>query len=143
MEVRLPVRTVFGFLLLPIEEEVSCSLPWDIDKVWICSLFALIRVCVFVAQFILSHSPSSSTTMGKTPSTPLDLTLAHWHDLKDTANNNRVLIQKHKWVTFCSVDWHLLNVQWQGVGTFGLETMDRVAQMVSCPVPVILTRSLH
>ena len=54
-----------------------------------------------------------------------------------------MLIQKHKWVTFCSVDWHLLNVQWQGVGTFGLETMDRVAQMVSCPVLVILTRSLH
>lgn len=71
--------------------------------------------------------------MENTPSTLLDLTLAHWLDVKDTANNNSVSVKRNKWVTLSSIKWPSFNVGWQTGGTFDSETMDRVARIIYHP----------
>lgn len=116
MEVQIPVRSFFRFLPPSREEEPPCFCFRDIARIWICLFFVLIGACVFVTLFVLCHSYSDS--MGNTPSTLLDLTLAHWLDVKDTANNNSVSVKRNKWVTLSSIKWPSFNVGWQTGGTF-------------------------
>uniref|UniRef100_A0A8C8U412 Core shell protein Gag P30 domain-containing protein n=1 Tax=Peromyscus maniculatus bairdii TaxID=230844 RepID=A0A8C8U412_PERMB len=71
--------------------------------------------------------------MGTTPSSPLDLTLAHWQDMQDTANNNSVNVRKRKRVRFCSAEWPTLNVGWPAEGTFDLAIIQKIEEIVFRP----------
>lgn len=59
---------------------------------------------------------------GNVSSTTLDLTLAHWREIRDTAHKNSVYIKKRKWVIFCSSEWPSFYTGWPPVGTFDLDT---------------------
>lgn len=64
--------------------------------------------------------------MGQTVTTPLSLTLQHWKDVRDTAHNLSVEVQKGKWATFCSGEWPTFNVGWPRDGTFNLDIISQV-----------------
>ena len=61
-----------------------------------------------------------------TTSFPLDLTLALWKGVKDTARNNSVDVKKGKQVIFCSSEWPSFNVGWPKGGSFHLKLISKV-----------------
>lgn len=73
--------------------------------------------------------------MGQTITTPLTLTLQHWKDVQEVANNQSAEIKKKKWVTFCSTEWPTFNVGWPQGGTFDLNIIFQVKAKVMDPGP--------
>lgn len=74
-------------------------------------------------------------TMGQSITTPLSLTLQHWRDVQDTANNQSVDVHKKKWVTFCSSEWPTFNVGWPRDRTFNIDIISQVKAKVMDPGP--------
>lgn len=66
--------------------------------------------------------------MGTTPSSPLDLTLAYWKNVKDTAHNNSVDVKKGKWVIFCFSEWPSFKVNLSREGSFHLILFSKVEE---------------
>lgn len=94
----------------------------------LCVSLRVLFVCsVFVVTLL--------ETMGQSITTPLSLTLQHWRDVQDTANNQPVDVHKKKWVTFCSSEWPTFNVGWPRDGTFNLDIISQVKAKVMDPGP--------
>ncbi|XP_044090450.1 bromodomain-containing protein 4-like [Neovison vison] len=89
---------------------------------------SLVFVSVIITLFVLE-------IMGQTVTTPLSLTLSHWSDVRDRANNQSVEIRKKKWVTLCSSEWPTFNVGWPRDGTFNLDIISQVEAKVFSPGP--------
>lgn len=89
---------------------------------------SLVFVSVILTFFVLE-------IMGQTVTTPLSLTLSHWSDVRDRANNQSVEIRKKKWVTLCSSEWPTFNVGWPRDGTFNLDIISQVEAKVFNPGP--------
>lgn len=84
----------------------------------------LVFVClVFVFTLFL-------LTMGQTLTTPLSLTLQHWKDVQETANNQSVEVKKKRWVTLCSSEWPTFNVGWPQEGTFNPDFISQVKAVI-------------
>ncbi|XP_041500935.1 uncharacterized protein LOC121443299 [Microtus oregoni] len=73
--------------------------------------------------------------MGQSITTPLSLTLQHWRDVQDIANNQSVDIRKRRWVTFCSSEWPTFNVGWPRDGIFDINVILQVKAKVMDPGP--------
>ncbi|XP_038176240.1 LOW QUALITY PROTEIN: uncharacterized protein LOC119808022 [Arvicola amphibius] len=73
--------------------------------------------------------------MGQSLTTPLSLTLQHWRDVQDFANNQSVEVRKRRWVTFCSSEWPTFNVGWPRDGTFDLNIISQVKSKMMDPGP--------
>ena len=98
--------SVFGHLL-PWRED---SLPLEFQealRVWlslVCLLIILVRFLFGIFLYLPRSRTNITNNMASTCSTPLDLSLAHWQDVRDNMSNNSVTVKKPKWVTFCSVE---------------------------------------
>lgn len=90
-----PVHSTLGVCLgIPLHCGRECHLvfcPRNLSK----------SFCVVVIDALLSFSLDfylqlSSSAMGNTLSTPLNLTLANWQDIQDTVSNSSVTVKKKK-----------------------------------------------
>ena len=85
--------------------------------------------------------------MGQKLTTPLSLTLGHWKEVKDRANNLSVEVRRKKWQTLCSSEWPTLDVGWPQDGTFNIDCILQVKEQVfdtgphghSDQVPYVIT----
>ena len=68
--------------------------------------------------------------MGQRLTTPLSLTLGHWKEVKDRANNLSVEVKRKKWQTLCSSEWPTLDVGWPQDGTFNIDCILQVKERV-------------
>ena len=68
--------------------------------------------------------------MGQRLTTPLSLTLGHWKEVKDRANNLSVEIRRKKWQILCSSEWPILDVGWPQDGTFNIDCILQVKERV-------------
>ena len=68
--------------------------------------------------------------MGQKLTTPLSLTLGHWKEVKERANNLSVEIRRKKWQTLCSSEWPTLDVGWPQDGTFNIDCILQVKERV-------------
>uniref|UniRef100_UPI0040385EEF uncharacterized protein LOC143404514 n=1 Tax=Callospermophilus lateralis TaxID=76772 RepID=UPI0040385EEF len=68
--------------------------------------------------------------MGQSITTPLSLTLDHWQDVRNRADNLSVEIKKKKWITLCTMEWPAFNVGWPKEGTFNLDPILQVKSQV-------------
>ena len=64
--------------------------------------------------------------MGQRLTTPLSLTLGHWKEDKDRANNLLVEVRRKKWQTLCSSEWPTLEPGWPQDGTFNIDFLLQV-----------------
>ena len=62
--------------------------------------------------------------------TPLSLTLGHWKEVKDRANNLSVEVKRKKWQALCSYEWPTLDVGWPQDGTFNIDCILQVKERV-------------
>ena len=67
-------------------------------------------------------------SMGQKLTTPLSLTLGHWKEVKDRANNLSVEVKRKKWQTLCSSEWPTLDVGWPQDGTFNIDCILQVKE---------------
>ena len=95
----------------------------------------IVCVCLCVLFVCFTSTAISLEIMGQSITTPLSLTLQHWRDVQDTANNQSVEVHKKKWVIFCSSEWPTFNVGWPRDGTFNLDVILQVKAKVMNPGP--------
>ena len=82
-------------------------------------------LCVFVLSPVFYP-----VIMGQETSTPLSLRTDHFSDFKSRAQNLSVLVKKNKLITFCSAEWPTFHVGWPSEGTFDLETLHQVRDII-------------
>jgi hypothetical protein len=73
--------------------------------------------------------------MGQTETTPLNLTLDHWTEVRSRAHNLLVEIKKGPWQTFCASEWPAFDVGWPLEGTFDLTLIFEVKAIVFQSTP--------
>ena len=72
--IQRPIRSVFEYLYPQRLEVLSCVSSWELVKVFLSLVVVIVVMFSFSLDFYLKLS---SSEMGNTPSTPLNLTLAH------------------------------------------------------------------
>ena len=96
----------------------------------------LLSLCLSVWLSVLSVLIYQHLTdpgmMGKSQSnpTPLSLITDHFKEVKMRARDLSVEIKKDKLITFCSTEWPTFHVGWPPEGTFDLETVHRVQDII-------------
>ena len=99
----------------------------------------LLSLCLSVWLSVLSVLIYQHLTdpgmMGKSQSnpTPLSLITDHFKEVKMRARDLSVEIKKDKLITFCSAEWPTFHVRWPPEGTFDLETMHQVQDIIFRP----------
>ncbi|XP_062062406.1 uncharacterized protein LOC133770372 isoform X5 [Lepus europaeus] len=68
--------------------------------------------------------------MGQGLTTPLSLTLDHWKEVRERAQNLSVEVRKKNWTVFCTSDWPAFNVGWPWDGTFDSSVILQVKSQV-------------
>ena len=71
--------------------------------------------------------------MGQTISTPLELTLEHWNEIKTRTHNLSVDVRKKFWRAFCSMKWPAFDVSWPPEGTLDLIVISAVIVLQGRP----------
>ena len=98
-------QTVF----LPGTRHFQSPLPSEL-LLWIWRRFCAARllVCIscvcFVSLSVYFCFPLPPS-MGQKLTNPLSLTLGHWKEVKDRANNLSVEVRRKKWQTLCCSEW--------------------------------------
>ena len=77
--------------------------------------------CVCFVSLLVYFCFPLPPSMGQRVTTPISLTLDHWKEVKDRANNLAVEIRRKKWQTLCSSEWPTLEVGWPQDGTFNID----------------------
>ena len=96
----------------------------------------LLSLCLSVWLSVLSVLIYQHLTdlgmMGQSQSnpTPLSLITDHFREVKMCARDLSVEIKKDKLITFCSAEWPTFHVGWPPEGTFDLETVHRVQDII-------------
>lgn len=62
--------------------------------------------------------------------TPLSLALDHWTEVKTRAQNLSAKVKKVKWQIFCSSEWLKFGVGWLPIGTFSLDVICAVKNII-------------
>lgn len=95
----------------------------------------LIGVFVFVSALLIFLSVFTTETddMGQTLSTPLDLVLSHFGEVKSRAHDLSVSVKKIKFFVFCRNEWPTFEVGWPREGTFDLDIIRAVERVVFQP----------
>lgn len=68
--------------------------------------------------------------MGQNISTPLNLTLKHWAEVKARAHILSVDVKKQKWETLCASEWPTFQIGWPANGSFSLTLVTAIKQCV-------------
>ncbi|XP_054554503.1 uncharacterized protein LOC129146414 isoform X2 [Talpa occidentalis] len=69
--------------------------------------------------------------MGQSPSTPLSVVLQHFKDVRSRGSDLSVNIKKSPLITFCSSEWPKFGVGWPPEGTFDLQIVRRVKEIIT------------
>ena len=85
--------------------------------------------------------------MGQTESTPLNILVNHWREVRERGENLSVVVKKGKLVTLCFSEWPTFGVGWPSLRTFNLQVIKAVEERVFRPgslghsdqVPYIVT----
>ena len=85
--------------------------------------------------------------MGQTESTPLNILVNHWREVRERGENLSVVVKKGKLVTLCFSKWPTFRVAWLPIGIFNLQVIKAVEERVFRPgslrhpdqVPYIVT----
>ncbi|XP_026258761.2 uncharacterized protein LOC113192765 [Urocitellus parryii] len=110
---------------------VSCDSPWT-GKQRVFHFGGPTKI-PFPPVQIPARGPPGVTgriNMGQSITTPLSLTLDHWQDVRNRANNLSVEVKKKKWITLCTAEWPTLNVGWRKEGTFNPDLILQVKSQV-------------
>lgn len=110
-----------------------------VDVVWLTGRWVLkspVRSCVFAGtvSFVLSFAFSwflFVTIMGQVQVTPKTLLLNHFPEIRAKARNHGVEVKKGKFDTFCSAEWPTFNVGWPPQGTFSLDIIKKVRDIIN------------
>ena len=94
----------------------------------------LLSLCLSVWLSVLSvliyqHLTDLGMT-GQSQSNPLSLLTDHFKEVKMCAHDLSVEIKEDKLITFCSAEWPTFYVGWPPEGTFDLETVHRVRDII-------------
>ena len=98
--------------------------------------FSCFSVCVAVHIVVLSvliyQHLTDPGTMGQRQSnpTPLSLITDHFKEVKIHAHDLSVEIKRNILITFCSTEWLTFHVSWPSEGTFDLQTVHRVQDII-------------
>ena len=105
-------QTIFllgaGHFQSPLPSELLLS-------IWprFCATRLLVCVsCVCFLSLLVYFCFPLPPSMGQRLTTPLSLTLGHWKEVKDRANNLLVEVRRKKWQTLCTSEWPTLDVGW-------------------------------
>jgi hypothetical protein len=71
--------------------------------------------------------------MGQAQVTPKTLLLSHFSEIRAKGHNYGMEIKKGKFDALCSVEWPTFNVGWPPQGTFSLETIKKVRDVINKP----------
>jgi hypothetical protein len=71
--------------------------------------------------------------MGQAQLTPKTLLLSHFSEIRAKGCNCGVEIKKSKFDALCSVKWPTFNVGWPPQGTFSLDTIKKVCDVINKP----------
>jgi hypothetical protein len=71
--------------------------------------------------------------MGQAQVTPKTLLLSHFSELRAKGHNYGMKIKKGKFDTLCSAEWPTFNVGWPPQGTFSLDTINKVRDVINRP----------
>jgi hypothetical protein len=71
--------------------------------------------------------------MGQAQVTPKTLFLKHFSEICAKGHNYGVEIKKGKCDTLCSAEWPTFNVGWPPLGTFSLDTIKKVRDVINKP----------
>jgi hypothetical protein len=77
--------------------------------------------------------PSLLIIMGQAQVTPKTLFLSHFSEIHAKGHNYGVEIKKGKFDTLCSAEWPTFNVGWPPQGTFSLDTIKKVRDVINRP----------
>ena len=106
--------------LLQSESLLSISRRFCTARLLVC-----ISCVCFVSHLVYFCFPLPPS-MGQRLTTPLSLTLGHWKEVKDRANNLSVEVIRKKWQTLCSSEWPTLDLEWPQDGTFNIDCILQV-----------------
>lgn len=88
------------------------------------SLVILLVFCVGCLSYFVDR-------MGQTVTPPpLSLMLYHWTEVRTRAHNLSVEVKKKKWQTFCSFEWPTFGARWPPIGTFNLDVICAVKDII-------------
>jgi hypothetical protein len=109
---------------------------WLTDR-YLCMLQSPVRICLSpgIVSFVLCCllCPSLLIIMGQAQVTPKTLLLSHFSELCAKEHNYGVKIKKGKFYTLCSAEWPTFNVGWPPQGTFCLDMIKKVRDIVNRP----------
>jgi hypothetical protein len=71
--------------------------------------------------------------MGQAQVTPKTLLLSHFSEIHAKGHNYGVEIKEGKFDTLCSVEWPTFNVGWPPQGTFSLDTIKKIRDVINKP----------
>jgi hypothetical protein len=77
--------------------------------------------------------PSLLIIMGQTQVNPKTLLLSHFSETCTKGHNYGMEIKKGKFDALCSVEWPTFNVGWPPQGTFSLDTIKKVYNVINKP----------
>jgi hypothetical protein len=114
-----PVRVVWltGWYMCMLESPVRICLSAGIVSLVLCCLLC----------------PSLLIIMGQAQVTPKTLFLSHFSEIRAKGHNYGVKIKKGKFDTLCSAEWPTSNVGWPPQGTFSLDTIKKVRDVINRP----------
>jgi hypothetical protein len=104
---------------------------------YLCMLESPVRICLSagIVSFVLCCllCPSLLIIMGQAQVTPKTLLLSRFSELHAKGHNYGVKIKKGKFDTLCSEEWPTFNVGWPPQGTFSLDTIKKVRDVINRP----------
>jgi hypothetical protein len=71
--------------------------------------------------------------MGQAQVTPKTLFFSHFSEIRAKGHNYGMEIKKGKFNTLCSAEWPTFNVGWPPQGTFSLDTIKKVRDVINRP----------
>lgn len=67
--------------------------------------------------------------MRQTESTPLNILVNYWREVRERGENLSVVVKKGSLVTLCSSEWPTFGIGWPSVGTFDLQVIKAVKSL--------------
>ena len=89
---------------------------------------------------VLGHGLTLLLGMRQTESTPLNIQVNYWRQVRERGKNVSVVVKKGKLVTLCSSEWPTFRIGWSPVGTFDQSTrkkslgQDPSGTQTKCPI---------
>ena len=88
-------------------------------------------VRIVVLSVLIYQHLTDPGTMGQRQSSPtLSLITDRFKEVKMRAHDFSVEIKRNKLITFCSTEWLTFHVSWPSEGTFDLQTVHRVQDII-------------